>query len=387
MIMRTQDEKIRELIAEQAAEWHVAHSEGPLSPQQARAFMHWLRISPTHVAEYLTIAALARDVSDAARRSTASVLDLADEEGERVQSLRTERATSMGGVSSPQMHRALSPRRSPHVSQWPRVPWLAVAASLLVASLAALAVVHWLGSNVDVQTFATERGEERSLQLSDNTLVQLDSDSAITIRFDGSRRRVAVERGQAFFKVFKDPERPFSVQVGESVIKDIGTAFDVYRRNADTTITVAEGRVQVWNGPSIQTPKHWWSWLRPASDSSGAPVADLRAGERVRIASTGKVISQGEVDMQEALAWTHGRIAFDNQAVAQVAAEFNRYNNVQISMEDRSVGELPISGTFNVHDVSTFVAFLGTLPHVRVERHGDHIFVGADREKNRHSRD
>jgi transmembrane sensor len=349
--------------------------------------MHWLRISPTHVAEYLTIAALARDVSDAARHSTSSVLDLAEEEGESVQSLRNESVLSTGGISSPQMHRALFPRRSRHISQRPRVPWLAVAASLLVASLAALAGVHWFGLNPDVQTFATGRGEERSLQLSDNTLVQLDSDSAITVRFDGSRRRVAVEQGQAFFKVFKDPERPFSVQVGKSLIKDIGTAFDVYRREADTTITVAEGRVQVWNGPSIQTPKHWWSWLRPASDSSGAPVADLRAGERVRIASTGKIISQGEADMQEALAWTHGRIAFDNEAVAQVAAEFNRYNNVRISMEDGSVGELPISGTFNVHDVNTFVAFLGTLPHVRVERRGDHIFVGADREKNRHSRD
>ena len=385
--MRTQDEKIRELVAEQAAEWYVAHSDGELSPQQARAFMHWLRISPTHVAEYLAIAALARDVSEAARHSTAAVLGLADEEGGAVQPLRNESVLSAGGISSPQMHRAFSSHRSHHVSQWPRVPWLAMAASLLVASLAALAGVYWLGSNADVQTFSTGRGEERSLQLSDNTLVQLDSDSAITIRFDGSRRRVAVERGQAFFKVFKDPERPFSVEVGDSLIRDIGTAFDVYRRKADTTITVAEGRVQVWNGPSTRAPKHWWWWSRPTSDSFGAPVAALRAGEQVRIASTGKVISQGAVDMQQALAWTHGRIAFDNEAVAQVAAEFNRYNNVQISMEDGSVGELPISGTFNVHDVSTFVAFLGTLPHVRVEKRGDHIFVGTDREKNRHARD
>lgn len=384
--MRTQDERIRELVAEQAAEWHVAHSDGALSPQQARAFMHWLRISPNHVAEYLAIVALARDVSDAARQSTASVLDLADEE-ESVQALRNDNPPSTGGISSPQIHRAFSSGRSHHVSQWPRVPWLAMAAGLLVASLAGLAGVHWLWSNADVQTFSTARGEERSLQLSDNTLVQLDSDSAITVRFDGSRRRVAVERGQAFFKVFKDPARPFSVQVGDSLIRDIGTAFDVYRRTADTTVTVAEGRVQVWNQPSTQSPKHWWSWLRAAGGPSGAQVADLRAGEQVRIASTGRVISQGTVDMQQALAWTHGRIAFDNEAVAQVAAEFNRYNNVQISMEDGAVGELPISGTFNVHDVSTFVAFLGTLPHVRVEKRGDHIFVGADREKNRHARD
>jgi transmembrane sensor len=93
------------------------------------------------------------------------------------------------------------------------------------------------------------------------------------------------------------------------------------------------------------------------------------------------LISPPAVDVQQAVAWTHGRIAFDNEAVARVAAEFNRYNNVQISMEGASVGALPISGTFNVHDVNTFVAFLGTLPHVHVEKHGDHIFVGVDREK------
>jgi transmembrane sensor len=387
MIMRTQDERLRELIAEQAAEWHVAHSEGALSPQQARAFMHWLRVSPAHVAEYLTIAALARDVSDAARRSTASALELASQEEEPVQPLRPERATPMNGISSPQMHRALSPRRPRRASQWPRARRLAAVAGLLVASLAVWVGVHWLGSNGDVQTFATGRGEERSLQLPDNTLVQLDSDSAITVRFDGNRRQVDLDRGQAFFKVFRDPERPFSVQVGDSLIRDIGTAFDVYRRKADTTITVAEGRVQVWSGPSSQMSTHWWSWLRPTGGPSDAPVADLRAGEQVRIASTGKIISRGDVDMQQALAWTRGRIAFDNEAVAQVAAEFNRYNNVRISMEDGSVGELPISGTFNVHDVSTFVAFLGTMPHVRVEKHGDHIFVGVDREKKRHIRE
>lgn len=385
--MRTPDEKIRELIAEQAAEWYVAHSEGGLGPQEARAFMHWLRTSPTHVAEYLTIAAVARDASDAARRSTASVLDLAGQEGEPVQPFRTERERSAYGISSPLMHRATSARRSRRVSQRPRAPWLTVAASVLIVSLAVLAGTYWLGSNAGVQTFSTGRGEERSLQLPDNTLAQLDSDSAITVRFDGSRRQVVVDRGQAFFTVFKDPERPFSVKVGDSLIRDIGTAFDVYRRKTDTTITVAEGRVQVWNGLSAQASKYWWSWRRPTRGPSGAPVADLRAGEQVRIASTGKISSLGAVDVQQALAWTHGRMAFDNEPVAQVAAEFNRYNNVQISVEDPSVGELPISGTFNVHGVGTFIAFLGTLPHVHVEKRGDHIFVGAGREKKGHRRE
>src|SRR3569833_1287133 len=74
--MKSQDEKLRRLIAEQAAEWHVAHEEGALDPRQARAFMSWLRTSPLHVAEYLTIASIARDASDAACLSTASLDEL-----------------------------------------------------------------------------------------------------------------------------------------------------------------------------------------------------------------------------------------------------------------------------------------------------------------------
>lgn len=381
--MHTPDEKLRELIAEQAAEWHVAHSDGGLSPQQARAFMHWLRTSPTHVAEYLAITALAKDAGDAARRSTAPVPDLAGQDETPVRSLRAGHAVSTDGISSPQAHRALSSSRLRRVPRRSRVRWLAAAAGLVAASLAVLVGVHWPGWNTDVQTFATGRGEERSLQLPDNTLVQLDSDSAITIRFDGSRRRVAVDRGRAFFKVFKDPARPFSVQAGDSLIRDIGTAFDVYRRKADTTITVSEGRVQVWNEASIQDSRHWWSWLRPAGSSVGAPVADLGAGEQVRIDGKGQVAALGSVDMQQALAWTHGRIAFDNEAVAQVAAEFNRYNNVQISVEGASIGAVPITGTFNVHDVGTFVAFLGTLPGVHAEAHGDRILVSAGHGKER----
>lgn len=379
--MRTQDEKLRELIAEEAAEWHVAHAEGGLRPHQARAFMHWLRTSPVHVAEYLAIAEVARGAGEAARQSTTPIPDLESGEETPVRSLHGDHATSIDGISSPHMHRVLSPRGSRQAARRPRTRWVAVAAGILIVSLATLAGAYWLGSNTRVQTFATGHGEERSLQLPDNTLVQLDSDSAITIRFNEGQRLVVVDRGQAFFKVFKDPARPFGVQVGDSLIRDIGTAFNVYQRTDDTTVTVAEGRVQIWREPSGQSAGRWWSWPRSSRDASGPPVADLTAGEQVRIADSGKVTSLGTVDVQQAVAWTHGRIAFDNEAVARVAAEFNRYNNVQISMEGASVGALPISGTFNVHDVNTFVAFLGTLPHVHVEKHGDHIFVGVDREK------
>lgn len=93
--------------------------------------------------------------------------------------------------------------------------------------------------------------------------------------------------------------------------------------------------------------------------------------------------SQGPIDVQRATAWTQGNIAFENQSIAAVAAEFNRYNNLQISVIDPRIATLPISGTFDAHDVSTFVAFLDSLPDVHVETESQHLVVVASRVSQR----
>ena len=54
--MRTRDVQVREIIADQAGEWFVAHRAGSLSAAERREFEAWLRASPIHVEEYLGVA-------------------------------------------------------------------------------------------------------------------------------------------------------------------------------------------------------------------------------------------------------------------------------------------------------------------------------------------
>ena len=379
--MRSHDDAVRRLIAGQAAEWHVVHADRVLDPQQAREFMRWLRTSPIHVAEYLAMAAIAKDVSRAAQDSTESLQDLLAE-GEEETSVRRLQAPTddtPGEALSPRAYhgRASGRVRRRYVSQRRIIRWLSAAAvSLAASSVAVVAAWHWSAAPAHVDTVATRHGEERSFQLADNTRVQLDSGSAISVRFDRNSRRVVLERGQAYFRVAKDPNRPFAVRVGRSLIRDVGTAFDVYRHASNITITVAEGRVQVWN--VRRRPRklaRWLGWLGAEGKPRGKPVAELGAGEQVRVTEMGQVTSLGSVNVQRALAWRYGRIAFDNESVDSVTAEFNRYNNVQIAVQDPQIGTLPISGVFDVHDVPTFVAFLESLPGAKVERRGQRVFV------------
>jgi transmembrane sensor len=386
--MRT-DDQLHSLIAEQAAEWYVAHRDGELAPAQQQAFMRWLRASPVHVAEYLSIVSVAQDIGDAARQDTTSLRQLLHEAAAQnhVVPLDGTAHTPVPDTRVPGHYRTRSIREhhTTRSSRRPVVRWgVGIAVSALVTVIL-IGSLRWFASGPPpAQSYATHHGEQRSLQLPDNTIVRLNSDSAITVSFDRHQRRVEVTRGQAYFEVAKDPSRGFGVQVDGLLIKDIGTAFDVNRQGTDTTVTVAEGQVQVWHA-SPAPSAGWFGSDRHLSAPQGhAPILDLEAGHQARIATSGTVESRGPVDVQRATAWTQGNIAFENQSIAVVAAEFNRYNNLQISVGDPRIAALPISGTFDAHDVPTFVAFLDSLPGVHAETRDSHIRVVATRPTQQH---
>jgi transmembrane sensor len=378
--MHTRDERLHALIAEQAAEWYVANRDGALAPPQRQDFMRWLRASPVHVAEYLAIAGMERDIGDAARRNATPLQQLLHEAGvpDRVVPFGGDGAASTLSALSPHEHRIVA-RRSVHTPRTPVRPfmrWSTAFAVLVLAGAVLYGGLQWYAPRPQTQDYATRHGEQRSLQLPDNTVVWLDSDSAVAIRFDRRRRSVEVTRGQAYFQVAKDAKRPFGVRIDGLWVEDIGTAFDVYRQGDGATISVAEGQVQVWHVPPA-TSTGWFGLDRRPFTPQGQPIVSLSAGRQARIAASGRVEAQGAVDVQQVTAWTQGNIVFENQPIAAVAAQFNRYNNLQISVGDPHVGALPISGTFDAHDVATFVAFLDSLPGVKVETRDGRIHVIA----------
>lgn len=387
--MHTKDKQIQDLITEQAAAWYVVHREGTLKSQQQEAFMRWLRASPMHVAEYLAIAGIARDVGEIARQDTTSRQQLLDKIGgpDQVVPIDGAMREPVFDILSPHDHRARTRAKhrvgSSRVAAGPLVRWANIAVLVLVATATVLGL-RWYMSRPQVQDFATRHGEQRSLQLPDNTFVRLNSDSSIVIRFTQHSRVVEVTRGQAYFEVAKDPTRPFGVRVGHLLIKDIGTEFDVYRQDTATTVTVIEGQVQVWPAPPASRTAGWLEQdQRPSTAPQGHPLVDLVAGHQARIAASGLVESRGPVDVGRATAWLQGDIVFEGESIAAVAAQFNRYNNSQISVSDRRIGALTISGTFAAHDVSTFVAFLDTIPGVHTQTHGRRIVVGRIGGKHR----
>lgn len=344
-------------LTEQAASWYLDQRAG-LSEAQQGEFLAWLRRSPAHLSEYLAIAQLHGDMQVAATMEALSadqLVDLAATESAVV----TLRKPDLLPLRKEAARKPAPPRRH-------RTVWLAAAAMFAIVVLGASG--WWLGRQAPADVYSAGNDAVRSVALSDGTLVQLDRQSTIAVRFDEHARRIEVVSGNALFDVGKDAARPLSVTVGANLLRDIGTVFVVQRSEQGADVAVISGRVQIRESGS-----RWAPWRT----ETAAPLADLRGGEQAHMDEKGGVRRPASADLASATAWLPVEIRFQRDTVADVARRFNAYTTRPLLIEDRSVANMRLSGVFHARDVDAFIAYLQTLPHVRIRREADRVRVVA----------
>jgi ferric-dicitrate binding protein FerR (iron transport regulator) len=128
------------------------------------------------------------------------------------------------------------------------------------------------------QLLTTRVGEIREVALPDGSHVVLNSDTVVEVGYTREQRRLRLKRGEAFFEVAHNPARPFDVEVGETTLRALGTAFNVRDRGAVVELTVSHGVVGVREGSprcarcrraisrsSTPMPSRWPAMMRRAS--------------------------------------------------------------------------------------------------------------------------
>jgi transmembrane sensor len=339
------DEEIRAAIAQQAGDWFIANQAGALSAEDSSAFLAWLRASPIHVREYLGVARIARHLPTAVGDTAAPLESFLAQQGPSDDSIV--------------VLESLVPKRDPSVIRR-TMPWAIPLAASLIGII--VAVLWWAhdGELLGIpKTFRTAHGEQSIERLPDGSMLRLDTDSEATVRYTRTERVVELNRGQALFEVMHEGTRRFRVVAGNAGAIAVGTRFNVYRKPGATDITVGEGTIAVFAG----TP----SWLRGLAGVP-ADVQRVSAGFQVRIDEGSPPAQPVPVDVGQALAWAEHKIVFKHRPLGEVASEFNRYGSIPVDIEDPELRALPVSGMFDAGDTDSFVAFLQTLPGVRVER-------------------
>jgi transmembrane sensor len=215
--------------------------------------------------------------------------------------------------------------------------------------------------------YGTELGEQRSIVLKDGSRITLNTASRIEVDLGRHHRGVRLLQGEALFNVAHDAGRPFEVATGNSVLRVLGTRFDVDVRPLRTIVTVIEGRV---------------ARVPPGGGAQG-PV--LLAGDRLIVEDSGANTIQHGVDVSTALSWIQRQLVFERRPLGEVADEFNRYNRDRIVIRADALRGEEVSGVFQSNDIASFVAFLANIPGVSVttDRSGAHVVTLQQTKQSR----
>lgn len=195
-------------------------------------------------------------------------------------------------------------------------------------------------AGVRERTFRTGVGESSTITLADGSEVTLDTDSVVRARQTPEARDVTLARGRAYFKVAKDPARPFRVTAGGKTVVATGTEFSVnIEADESVTVTLVEGSVRV------EEERGFFVFRR-------IETVELEPGWQV---VTAKDLETRPVNLERAVSWTSGRLHFVNESLGEAAEEMNRYSDKKIVIRDPAIRKQPIVGNFRTGDVDAFV--------------------------------
>jgi transmembrane sensor len=333
-------------VLQEAAQWSLELSSGDIPAERIAQWQQWLATSEAHRAAFDRIQSTWSAVDRYASGSVAWPSD-------------AEVASDVydGSVSVSDWRVRVATKRASH-----RRPWLtaglAAAAVAAVTVLAVLPVIRSMQSVPPVVTVVeTAFGENRDVPLSDGSVVSAGAQSVLWATLTSESREVTLERGEAFFRVAKDPDRPFIVKVGTTTVTAVGTAFNVRRAGERAVVSVAEGTVKV----DVQAHQQ----------RTVARTARLSVGQQLSIDAADGGASIQTVDAIGIAAWREGRLQYRKEPLRSVVADVTRYSARDIVIANPQIADLQITGTVFANDVDSWLKGLETALPVRVVRGPD----------------
>lgn len=304
-----------EETAARAAAWVVRLRADDASDEDLAAATAWLEADPAHRQAFDEAEALWAGLDDLLPGQAAPVVDLA---------ARRARRTGFN-------------------------PGWRVAAPAIAAALAAAVVLAPLLRSAPAVVYSTAPGEIRTVTLDDGSRVQINGGSTLTVKMERGRRLVRMDEAEAAFDVAHEAGRPFLVEVGESRVRVVGTAFNIRRTAAETEVSVLRGVVEVSDRAQ---PSH---------------RVRLTVGQQVRRDDADDRMAVAPVDVRAAAVWTQGRRVYDDRPLSEIAADLSRAFATPVVVAP-AAADLRFSGVLQLDDEDAVIARLERFLPIRATR-------------------
>ncbi|MBN8788276.1 MAG: FecR domain-containing protein [Terrimonas sp.] len=234
-----------------------------------------------------------------------------------------------------------------------------IACSVAASVLLVMVSVWWFNKNeygaVQYEWYAKADSVITSIDLPDGTTVLLNRNASVAIdeKYNMDNRRILL-KGSAFFKVAKDPARPFTVAVQQVTTTALGTAFYVHEdlQTRAVTISLLEGSVAVANSRN---------------------TAQLIPGQKA-ICSNTSPIQKAEFLQEQLQQWTAGKIVLKQADFAEIIGVLRMYYNLNVETTSYP-GKMKFTGSFDVNHPEELLESLAFTYGLKYDRRKDQLII------------
>lgn len=184
--------------------------------------------------------------------------------------------------------------------------------------------------NSQVIELSNPLGMRSSVTLPDGSKVTLNAGTHLSYPsvFTGKNREVSI-RGEAFFEVAKDPERPFIVKAEDVKVQVFGTEFNVkaYEEERRIEVSLTEGKV----GVKVEGLSN---------------ILHLNPGEQAYYDKSNRSLTSRTVNIMHYTSWREGKYYFNALPLSEIASQLERGFNVHIDIASAELENVVLTGDF-----------------------------------------
>lgn len=241
--------------------------------------------------------------------------------------------------------------------------WIA-AASIVIFCIAGF----WLskiyifgGANNNLLTAIKTSDKAETIILSDNSIINLSEYSSLEYPkiFDEDIRKVKLLSGKAYFDIVHLEDKSFQVDVGNLLVKVLGTSFEINYSENQIGINVEKGRIR---------------------------IESLNSSKFVELAAKEKFIYQKQNEVFQKITTPHSNetsppasleatlsIKFSNQSLDQILTELEKKTKLKFELSSNMKSRILFTNEYNNVKISSILEDISKIYNVRL------VQIGKDR--------
>ncbi|HEY4195699.1 MAG TPA: FecR domain-containing protein [Mucilaginibacter sp.] len=231
--------------------------------------------------------------------------------------------------------------------------WLSAAASLLL--VAGAIWLYTLQHRVTRISLVTKT-ETQTIGLPDGSVITLNHRSLFEYpsKFKGDQRQVKLTSGEAFFNIAHDQAKPFVITAGKTLIRVVGTSFNVKIKKGDVEVIVESGVVEI---------------------SNNGRVIRLTPGEKAWVSKNSKTMKKEQNTDQLYTYYRTKEFEAENTPLWRVVEVLNEAYDSHIVIARKELMNMPLNTTFKNESLDNVLDVISRTFKITVIRNGETILL------------